>query len=440
MNLVASLLVGGVKTLEKTSRNLDWLRGNRVTLGQLNPGLGFSTTIFLGLYQGKEYFPDRLREIEQQTNQNFYLIVADNFSSDFDLEQTAHLLSKSKISKDRYLIVQNPVNLGGLGSFQLNLDLVLSPWITTLHQDDQYLPNHLETHLKSIDESVPEVVSMSTDLGSLGSDGRRIPVPPRANWFIQGKSQEDQFIAIVGEQVIPFPALSIRTSQVDPDLVPWHTAAFSDSEQTLLSLTSGKHKFIEKETVLYRENPNSESHTQGEIVRIHSATLGLLRVFSSERFIDFALGISEENRGNFAMALQSAISKRLPKAEYRDLVWSMCLEQLTHAWVYQEAVTTAKTIELFTDLGQSYTPEILKGILGSANPSVRLDSYTAKPDSNKVKTNEKPDPEINRALSGRPKFRFLTALFQVVGRMPYFARRRIFKIYHWLKQNLGKSS
>jgi glycosyltransferase involved in cell wall biosynthesis len=426
--------------LGKTSRNLDWLRGNRVTLGQLNPALDFSTTIFLGLYQGKDYFPDRLREIEQQTNQNFHLIVADNFSSDFDLEQTAHLLSNSKISKERYLIVRNPVNLGGLGSFQLNLDLVPSPWITTLHQDDQYLPTHLETHLKSIDENAPEIVSMSTDLGSLGPDGRRIPVPPRANWFIQGKSKEDQFIAIVGEQVIPFPALSIRTSQVEPDLVPWHTAAFSDSEQTLLSLMSGKHKFIEKETVLYRENPNSESHTQGETVRMHSATLGLLRVFGSERFIDFALRVPREKRRDFATGLQGAISKRLPKAEPRDLVWGMCLEQLTHAWVYEEPLTTAKTIDLFADLGQSYTPEILKGILRSTNPSAKINSYTAKPDINQEKTNENSDLDIQHAISEKPKFRFLTGLYQVVGRMPYFARRRIFKLYHWLNQRLGRTS
>jgi hypothetical protein len=276
--------------------------------------------------------------------------------------------------------------------------------------------------LQEINKSPDEIISVSTDLGSLTPDGKKQPVPPRANWFIENKNQFDQFLAIVAEQVIPFPALSIRTSFVEQNLVPWHTAAFSDSEQTLRGLMRGKHEFIRKQTVLYRENPISESHTQGETVRIYSATLGLLRVFGSNEFVNFLRGVAKDARGTFASKLESAINRRISNPDYEKLLWSMCLEQMTHAWAYEEARTTAATIEMFRKLGQSYTPGILNGILRKLDPSVRPNP-------------ENPANQINTELDilETPKAQrrtILSVLYQVVGRLPYFMRRRIFKLYN----------
>jgi glycosyltransferase involved in cell wall biosynthesis len=406
--------------------NLDWLRRDRKTLGQFNDGFGFKTTVFLGLFQGKQYLQTRIKELESQTSQDFHLLIVDNCSSDFDLNYVQDLLIDTPVFKDRYQIVQNPVNLGGLGSFQLNLDLVHTPWITTVHQDDQYLQNHVATHLQEINKCSDEIISMSTDTGSLGADGKKQPVPPRANWFIENKTHYDQFLAIVAEQVIPFPALSIRTSFVDLDEVPWHTAAFSDSEQTLRALMQGKHEFIRKQTVLYRENPNSESHTQGEKVRIYSATLGLLRVFGSNEFVNFLRGVQKNDRGEFASKLEIAINRRISNFEYAQLLWSMCLEQLTHAWTYQESRTTAATSEMFSKLGQSYTPGILNGILSKLDPSRKFD--------NDISANRAPLESIE--TPERQRRTILSILYLVVGRLPYFLRRRIFQIYNYLQVKL----
>ena len=409
--------------------NLDWLRRDRKTLGQFNDGFGFKTTVFLGLFEGKQYLQARIKDLESQTSQDFYLLIVDNCSSDFDVNYVQDLLIDIPVFKDRYQIVQNPVNLGGLGSFQLNLDLVQTPWITSVHQDDQYLPSHVATHLQEINKCSDEIISMSTDTGSLGADGKKQPVPPRANWFIENKTQYDQFLAIVAEQVIPFPALSIRTSFVDLDEVPWHTAAFSDSEQTLRALMQGKHEFIRKQTVLYRENPNSESHTQGEKVRIYSATLGLLRVFGSNEFVNFLRGVQKNDRGEFASKLEIAINRRISNSEYAQLLWSMCLEQLTHAWTYQESRTTAATSEMFSKLGQSYTPGILNGILGKLDPRSKSDNFTPT-DSASMKSTEAP---------ANQRRTFLSYLYLVVGRLPYFLRRRIFQVHNYLQVKLRNS-
>jgi hypothetical protein len=312
----------------------------------------------------------------------------------------------------------------------LNVDLVQTPWITSFHQDDQYLPNHIATHLQEINKSSDEIISVSTDLGSLGADGKKQPVPPRANWFIENKNQYDQFLAIVAEQVVPFPALSLRTSFVELDEVPWHTAAFSDSEMTLRALMRGKHEFIRKQTVLYRENPKSESHTQGEKVRIYSATLGLLRVFGSNEFVNFLRGVSKDDRGTFASKLETAINRRISNPEYSQLLWSMCLEQMTHAWAYEEPKTTAATSEMFSDVGQSYTPGLLSGILGKLDPSSKSHIYTPT-DYATVDSTEAP---------ARRRRTILSLLYPAVGRLPYFMRRRIFQIHNFLQRKLQSKS
>ena len=408
--------------------NLDWLRRDRKTLGKFSGGSEFRTTVFLGLYEGKQYLEARIKELEAQSSQDFYLLIVDNCSFDFEMNYTEALLLASPIFKDRFQIVQNPVNLGGQGSFQLNLDLVQTPWITTVHQDDQYLPNHVATHLQEINKCPDEIISMSTDTGSLRADGKKQPVPPRANWFIENKTQYDQFLAIVAEQVIPFPALSIRTSFAQRDEVPWHTAAFSDSEQTLRSLMLGKHEFIRKQTVLYRENPNSESHTQGETVRIYSATLGLLRVFGSNEFVNFLRGVAKDTRGTFASKLESAINRRISNPDYAQLLWSMCLEQMTHAWAYEESRTTAATSEMFRKLGQSYTPGILNGILSKLDPSRRPEHENSTNYTNLESDSSSPPKARRKTL--------LSIMYLVVGRLPYFLRRRIFQVHNYFQVKL----
>jgi hypothetical protein len=269
---------------------------------------------------------------------------------------------------------------------------------------------------------------VSTDTGSLNADGKKQPVPPRANWFIENNTQYDQFLAIVAEQVIPFPALSIRTSFVELDEVPWHTAAFSDSEQTLRELMRGKHEFITKQTVLYRENPNSESHTQGEKVRIYSATLGLLRVFGSNEFVNLLRGVGKDDRGAFASKLESAINRRISNPDYAQLLWSMCLEQMTHAWAYQESKTTAATSEMFSKLGQSYTPGILNGILSKLDPSRKFDHDNS---ANSIETESK-----SLETPKTQKKTILSILYLVVGRLPYPLRLRIFQIHNYLQVKL----
>jgi len=409
--------------------NLAWLRVGRKTFGSLDLGLHLNTTVFLGLYKGEQYIKERIQDLEAQTSQDFYLVIVDNCSPGFDLSTLSNVLESSKKFANRYKLVQNPINLGGLGSFQLNLDLVPTPWITFFHQDDKYLPNHVESHLQAINSGNESLNSVSTDLGSLNSEGKKVPVPPRANWFIENSSEQATFLANVAEQVVPFASLSMRKAIFDADQVAMHTVAFSDSEQTLKSLMRGEHEFIKKQTVLYRENPISESHTQGAKVRTFSATIGLLKVFASDLFIDYARKISSNDRGPFVAKLEDAIRRRIQDSAFADLVWTTALEQLNVAWQYEEPNSTSATRDAFNILGESYTPDILNAILSQLDTASHYQTKTTDSKSPNSMETENNSSESTQTIQKR-KWTLLSLLYQVVGRLPYFMRRRIFKLYN----------
>jgi len=419
---------------------LSWLRKDRVVSGDLNRALNFETTVYLGIYNGDKYIVDRIKELENQTSQDFFLIVADNCSREFKLDFVENQLQSSSLFANRYLIIQNPVNLGAIGSFQLNLDLVPTPWITFFHQDDKYLPNHVAIHLNAIALADESKGSFSTDLGSRDFEGKKIPAPPRANWFIKQTSQQSIFLANVAEQVVPFPALSIRTKNLVTDRVPPHSVAFADSEHTLFALMMGKHEFIPKETGFYTENPLSESHILGKATLTVAATLGLLRVFASQEFAEYVCKIASDERAEFVAKLEQSIRQRLPNVQYADLVWAVSLEQLNNAWGYEEPYSTAATRDVFSLLGESYTPDILNGILSKLgapkeyngkgiNPLIPSDSLASE---NGVFDSSKKEK--------KRKLTLLSALYQVVGRLPYFIRKRIFKIYNFLTSMQNRNS
>ena len=409
--------------------NLAWLRVGRKKLGSLDLGLHLNTTVFLGLYKGEQYIKERIQDLEAQTSQDFYLVIVDNCTPGFDFSTLSNLLESSKKFANRYNLVQNPINLGGLGSFQLNLDLVPTAWITFFHQDDKYLPNHVESHLQAIKSGKESHSSVSTDLGSLNSEGKKVPVPPRANWFIDNSSEQATFLANVAEQVVPFASLSIRKAIFEADQVAMHTVAFSDSEQTLKSLMRGEHEFIKKQTVLYRENPISESHTQGAKVRTFSATIGLLKVFASDMFIDYARKISPNDRGPFVAKLEDAIRRRIQDLAFADLVWTTALEQLNVAWQYEEPNSTSATRDVFNFLGESYTPDILNAILSQLDTATHYQKKSTDAKSSNSMETANNLSESAQTLQKR-KWTILSLLYQVVGRLPYFMRRRIFKLYN----------
>jgi len=420
--------------LGNKENRLDWLREKRLLFGSHDPRSNYDTTVFLGMYNGEAFLESRLRELAQQSSQDFYVLIVDNSSVDLNIESIREKLELLGFHEGRYRIVQNPVNLGGFGSMQLNLDIIPTEWVTFVHQDDQYLPKHISAHLERIGKSDESVVSISSDMGSLDSNGKRTVSPPRHSWFLNSNTPTDIFLMSVAQQVVPFPALSIRKSRLEADQVPWHTVGFSDSELTLLSILSGNHSFINQETVYYRENPKSESHSQGESSRNFSATLGLIRVFSSSLFLEHIRGIKPASRTLFATRLEESVRHRIRNLDLYPIVWSLALEQMTHAWGYQESKSLFQIRDVFLGLGENYAPEILEGLMKETEKShekrkddlspIYLDSSNSSHKLNESRTQD------SEQIFMSPNLSFTDKMF---GLLPYAVKRQFHRTYHFAK-------
>jgi hypothetical protein len=411
--------------------SIAWLRERRVTFGFLDLDLGFQTTIFLGLHEGQPYLRDRLREVQNQTIQSFYLLIVDNFSEDFDRSLIEAEINSLGMEQGRWLVVRNPVNLGGLGSFQLNLDLVPTEWVTSMHQDDSYLSHHINVHLEAIQQLNSDTLSVSSDLGSLGPNGSRMPALPRANWFLQNPTRIDLFLANVGMQVVPYPSLSLRKNVVEQDLVPWTSTSFSDSELTLRNLMLGAHMFIQEETVLYRENPNSESHVQGIEVRNHGAVMGLLRIFGSTDFNGFIADLEPERRAAFTAKLQQGIRLRISDSNAADVVSALALEQLAHTWGYSVPNTNEEISKVILGKGQRYSAELLQGLnhlINENQPSDGIEPKSALPANlgNDTRVLDENENKSRKRFSSAAAMRGLA--IAILGALPYHLRRRVYKV------------
>jgi len=82
------------------------------------------------------------------------------------------------LSNATLVLVWNPVNLGAAGSLLVNLDFSSSvEWVMTRHQDDEYSPDHLEEHLKIMDQASASLGMISSESRSFSSDVKELSYP-----------------------------------------------------------------------------------------------------------------------------------------------------------------------------------------------------------------------------------------------------------------------
>ena len=210
------------------------------------------STVYLGIYNGAVYLPSLLEQLQNQTQGNFPLMVVDNASSDDSWNQ---ILAWPQNVLDRAKLIRNPINLGGLGSFTLNLDQVETEWIIIIHQDDTYGPNHVAVLNKAIASSSNDEIIVFSDMGTQDMDGQEIFTPIRQSWVANLESPQSAFRANLVQQSVSTPAAAFRTKETTPIRIAWHSSSFPDTELTLLQASKGPFKFVPELTMLYRMNP-----------------------------------------------------------------------------------------------------------------------------------------------------------------------------------------
>ena len=314
-------------------------------------------TLYLGIYNGEKYIKNLFEQIKSQEYQTFQILVVDNNSSD---NSSKMFQDWEKTYRSNFHFVKNESNYGGAGSLYKNLNKIKTPWFCTLHQDDFYKPNHVSTIANLITSSKKNIVGVSTTMGSITDTGKILNSKPRINWFSPNLDQPGQFLQNLRAQTVPWPATAFRLNVFAQTQVPIHSASFSDTEQTLRMLGHGSFISSQKETMLYRENPNSESHVLNEEERIIGAAVGLTRIFCSNEFNTILDIVDRSKREAFAHQLITALQHRIPKSDLLNLIENLALEQMIIKWGYSEK-------KIAQQLGRNYAEQLSNQTVSTIN-------------------------------------------------------------------------
>jgi glycosyltransferase involved in cell wall biosynthesis len=319
-------------------------------------------TLYLGIYNGEQYIESLLEQIQSQEYQKFHILVVDNNSSD----QSGKMFGKwKKIYESNFQFFKNQVNYGGHGSLFKNVDKIKTPWFCTLHQDDFYKPNHIKTISELILASSKNTVGVSTTMGSMSNNGKILNSMPRVSWFSSNLDEPGQFLQNIKAQSVPFPATAFNLGVFKNTVVPFHSLAFSDTEQTLRMLGYGRFIVSQKETMLYRENPDSESHVINSKEKTIGVAAGLSRVFNSKEFDQVLNKVTENKRSVFASQLIDAISHRIADSELLITTQTIALEAMIIKWGYGDKNLSFLLGKNYADLSSPQTVNVINNLSGN---------------------------------------------------------------------------
>lgn len=320
-------------------------------------------TLYLGIYNGEKYLDSLFRQIQSQESQDFKILVVDNNSPNITNEMFKEW---ERVYKNKFQFIKNKINYGAHGSLFHNLNNISTPWFCTLHQDDFYKPNHVSTIANLITNSNKNIVGVSTTMGSIANTGKILNSKPRVNWFSPNLDQPGQFLQNLRAQTVPFPASAFRLNVFAQTQVPIHSASFSDTEQTLRMLGHGSFISSQKETMLYRENPNSESHVLNEKERIIGAAVALSRIFCSNEFKAVLDVVDRSKQEAFASQLIKALQHRMPESDLLNVIENLALEQMILKWGYSNRKISQLLGRNYAEQLSSQTVQTLNNLSGNS--------------------------------------------------------------------------
>jgi len=103
----------------------------------------------MATYNGEKYIREQLNSILAQTEQDFEIVICDDFSTD----STLSILKEYEKKDSRFCIYRNEKNLGYRENFNKAVSLCKGDFIAFSDQDDIWLPHHLQILKENIGEN-----------------------------------------------------------------------------------------------------------------------------------------------------------------------------------------------------------------------------------------------------------------------------------------------
>jgi hypothetical protein len=181
----------------------------------------------------------------------------------------------------------------------------------------------------------------------------------------------------VRAHAIPWPSTAFRTEAYKNNLSPWHSTTFTDSEIVLKMLCVGKVVNIDCETMYYRENPMSESHSINSSEATAGAAVALIRVINSETFTHYAKSLAPQSRATFRREILESLKFRFRGYEYVELLELLVEESLSYAWDYSEIESLKKISKIYDQLNSAFTPDLMNRLI-AFETSTQVDATSEK--------------------------------------------------------------
>ncbi len=382
-----------------------------------------SFTVYLGIYNGAPFLASLLEQLQAQTQRNFPLVMVDNASVD---ESWNQILAWPTEMLERIKLIRNPINLGGVGSFALNLDQIDSEWLITMHQDDTYGPNHVSVLGKAIANSSKDEIVFFSDMGTQDMDGKELFTPIRQSWVANLETPQSAFRANLVQQSISYPSAAFRTSTMLPIQIPWHSSSFSDTEITLLQASKGSFRFIPEQTMLYRMNPKSESHDLNPKEQVLGPFASLSRVMASDSFFSLCVSVPEKDRQGFAVSVLQGIEIRLGVSSFSEIVKLIAAETMGIAWDYSETNSRDQILRTYRLAEEGRTTKLLEdlGAFYAEGQSTPTEKKNLKPSNSQIELEKL--LSASKPLSNSPASRIQKLALGLIGRLlPLPIRRKV---------------
>lgn len=292
--------------------------------------------VFLGIY-GDDWIENAIASVERQDSDRLAVVVAVNGPSAGAEER---IREWQQSSRHDISVSVNDRNLGPLGSWYLNRDLLTAPWVAPIHQDDVYLPQHIPVLLRAALEAPEDVLAVFGSMSGIDESGRAVAAPPMDNCYLDLAPTETTLPAILRRHPLPTPAVMLRNPQGFVDDLAWYDSGAADSEWFAHLACRGRFRILGEVTVRYRVSPDSESQSTGWHSRAWQWAQSLNRLIHSGDFGRALAKTSPESRATFAGELLEAIPARYPGSPiFRFLAFSAA-QRMATIWQYEPGPAT----------------------------------------------------------------------------------------------------
>jgi hypothetical protein len=258
------------------------------------------------------------------------------------------------------------------------------------------------------------------------SPEKKIQIPyPRGIWGIDCENRTEMLLESIKKQIVPWPASAFNCEALRKTKSSWESTAFADNEITIQLLANGKAYFTNKQTMLYNENQESESHSINRFENRLVGFLSMIRVLTSSSLINFYSELEIQERLELYRKLQLSIEEYLVDELFSEVAYFYIINSILVESKHSDLAASSIMKEIYDDIGLLSNSKRLRNFEISNNlPEIISDNSLKLKKMSKIYQYYKNDHKIISQIDRKSSFQF--RIYQKgMSFLSYEARKRV---------------